>query len=134
MIVVDSSAWIEVLRRTGSRANRTFNRLLHEEAPLATTEVVVGEVLAGAGDELEHVRLRRRLHAVRFMSIGGLDGFERAARLSQHCRSRGFSPALADCLVAVPALAAGAAVLHADSHFDAIAAVTDLECYPLDAA
>jgi len=25
-------------------------------------------------------------------------------------------------------------VLHADAHFDVIAAVTDLECHPLDAA
>jgi predicted nucleic acid-binding protein len=134
VILVDSSAWIEVLRDTESRADRTFRRLLHEEVPLATTEAVIGEVLAGARDELEHVRLRRRLHGLRFLTIGGLAGFERAARLSQHCRSRGFSPSLADCLVAVPALATGAAVLHADSHFDAIAAVTALECYPLDAA
>lgn len=134
MILVDSSAWIEVLRDTESPADRTFSRLLHEEAPLATTEAVIGEVLAGARDELDHVRLRRRLHGLRFLTIGGLAGFERAARLSQHCRARGFSPALADCLVATPALATGAAVLHADAHFDAIAAVTDLECYPLDAA
>lgn len=134
MILVDSSAWIETLRNTRSPTDTTFRRLLHEEAPLATTEAVVGEVLAGARDELEHVRLRRRLHGLSFLTIGGLAGFQRAARLSQHCRSRGFSPSLADCLVAVPALALGAALLHADSHFEAIAAVTDLECYPLDAA
>lgn len=134
MILVDSSAWIEMLRDTESSVDRTFSRLLFEEGPLATTEAVVAEVLAGARDQVEHVRLRRRLHRLRFLTIGGLAGFERAARLSQHCRSRGFSPSLADCLVAVPALATGAAVLHADSHLDAIAAVTDLECYPLDAA
>lgn len=134
MILVDSSVWIEMLRRTASPAHRTFSRLLHEEAPVATTEAVVGEVLIGAHDELDHVRLRRRLLGMRFIGVGGFAGFERAARLAQHCRSRGFSPALADCLVAVPALAAGAAVLHADAHFDAIAGVTDLECYPLDAA
>lgn len=134
MIVVDSSAWIEMLRQTGSRAHRTFSRLLHEEAPLATTEAVVGEVLAGARDELDHVRLRRRVLALRFVSVGGVAGFERAARLAQRCRAEGLTPALADCLVAVPALAAGAAVLHSDAHFDSIAALTDLECYPLDAA
>lgn len=134
MILVDSSVWIEVLRKTESRADRTFRRLIHEETPLATTEAVVGEVLAGARDELDHVRMRRRLHALRFLTIGGLPGVERAARLSQICRSHGFTPGFADCLVGAPALAAGAAVLHADSHFDAIAAVTGLECYPLDAA
>ena len=134
MIVVDSSAWIEALRGTRSGADLTFQRLLHEEAPVATTEAVVGEVLAGARDELDHVRLRRRLLALRFVSVRGFDGFERAARLSQHCRGLGFTPGLADSLVAAAALATGAAVLHADAHFDAIAAVTDLECYPLDAA
>jgi len=134
MIVVDSSAWIELLRATGSRAHRTLRRLLHEDAPVATTEMVAGEILAGARDDLDHVRLRRELMATRFISLGGFEGFERAARLVRECRAQGVTAGLTDCLVAAPAIAAGAAVLHADADFDRIASATALEVYPLDAA
>lgn len=132
MILVDTSAWIELLRGTGGRAHRTFIRLVDEEAPLAVTEIVVAEVLTGARDDLEHRRLRRRLLSLHMLSVGGVAGFERAARLARHCRRRGITPSMADCLVATPALAAGAAVLHADADFDAIASVTDLRVYPVD--
>lgn len=131
MILADTSAWVELLRGTGSDADRGFRRLLREGTPLATTEVVVGEVLAGARDELEHVRLRRQLLAHPFLPLQGLDGFEAAARLVARCRAHGFTPSFTDCLVAVPAMAAGASILHADSDFDRIAAVTELTVYQL---
>jgi len=134
MILVDSSAWIELLRETHSPAHRTFARLLHEEAPLAVTEIVVAEILVGARHDIEHHRLRREVFGLKMLSLNGLRGFEQAARLVQDCRARGVSPSLTDCLVAAPALSAGAAVLHADAHFDAIASVTDLATYPLDSA
>jgi predicted nucleic acid-binding protein len=132
MIVVDSSAWIELFRATESRADRTLTRLLAEEAPLAVTEIVVAEVLAGARNELDHHRLRRSLLSCRMLPLGGLAGFESAAKLSQRCRRRGISPSVADCLVASPALKADAQVLHVDGDFDAIASVTGLAIHPLD--
>ena len=132
MIVVDSSVWIEMLRKTESPADRTLTRLLHEDAPVATTEMVAGEILAGAQDDLDHVRLRRELLATRFIPLGGFEGFERAARLVRECRGLGVTASLSDCLVAAPAISAGAAVLHADADFDRIASATALEVYPLD--
>lgn len=123
-----------MLRETGSPAHRTFRRLLHEDAPVATTEMVAGEILAGAQDDLDHARLRRQLMATRFLPLGGFVGFERAARLVRECRGLGVMASLTDCLVAAPAIAAGAAVLHADAHFDRIASATALEVYPLDSA
>ncbi|MBA3299234.1 MAG: PIN domain-containing protein [Thermoleophilaceae bacterium] len=134
MILVDSSGWIEMLRATGSPAHRTLKRLIYEDAPVATTEMVAGEILAGARNDLDHVRLRRELMATRFVPVDGFDGFERAARLVQDCRAQGITASLTDCLVAAPAIAAGAAVLHADADFDRIASATALEVYPLDAA
>lgn len=134
MIVADSSAWIDFLRATGSPADRTLVRLLHDEAALAITEIVIAEVLAGARNQVEHHRLRKQLLGCRMLPLGGLPGFEAAAKLAQECRSNGITPSVTDCLVAAPARRAGAAVLHTDRDFDAIASVTDLEIYPLDAA
>lgn len=123
-----------MLRGTGGSAHRTLRRLLHEDAPLATTEMVAGEILAGAQDDLHHARLRRQLMATRFIPLGGLEGFERAARLVRECRTVGITASLTDCLVAAPAIAAEAALLHADADFDRIASATDLDVYPLDAS
>lgn len=134
MILVDSSAWIELLRATGSRTHVTLRRLLYEEAPLAITEMVAAEVLAGARNQVDHHRLRRRVLSCRMLSLDGLPGFEQAAKLAQECRARGVTPSVTDCLIAAPARRAGAAVLHADGDFDAIASVTDLAIYPLDSA
>ena len=134
MIVVDSSAWIELLHETGSRTDLTLRRLLDERAPLAITEMVAVEVLAGARDQLDHHRLRRQLVSCQMLRLNGLPGFESAAKLVQRCRARGITASVTDCLIAAPTLNAGAALLHADRDFDAIASVTSLAIYPLDDA
>lgn len=41
MIVVDTSAWVEYLRATGSTIHSRVRSLLASEASLATTDVVV---------------------------------------------------------------------------------------------
>lgn len=132
MIVADSSAWIEFLRKTGSPAHLTLRRLLDEEDSLAITEMVAVEILSGARDQMEHHRLRRQLVSYPMLRLNGLPGFESAAKLVQRCRARGITASVTDCLIAAPTLNAGAALLHADRDFDAIASVTSLAIYPLD--
>jgi predicted nucleic acid-binding protein len=134
VIVADTSAWIELFRATESPAHRTLRRLISEDAPLAVTEMVVGELLVGARSTAEAEDLRNKLTLRTMLPLHGLLGFEAAAGLVRDCRRHGVSSSLADCLVAVPAIWAGAKVLHADAGFDAIAAVTDLEVHPLDDA
>jgi predicted nucleic acid-binding protein len=133
VIVVDTSAWVDFLRATGSAADRTLDRLLAEAAELAVTEMVVAEVLAGARDERHWTQLRQRLLALPVLPLGGLAGFEAAAALYARCRRQGVTVRrLADCLVAVPALRAGASVLHTDADFDLIARCAPLALAPLD--
>ena len=48
MYLVDSSAWIEYLRATGSAAGMQVTRLIEDNAPVAITEPVIMELLAGA--------------------------------------------------------------------------------------
>lgn len=122
MILVDTSAWVEYLRATGTQAHMSVRSLLTEGEPLATTEVVVMEVLAGAHDETHRLALRRLLLRCELLTLSGLADYEAAADLYRTCREAGETiRALTDCLIAVPAMRAGAAVLHADRDFDAIA-------------
>ncbi|MCC6619286.1 MAG: PIN domain nuclease [Chloroflexi bacterium] len=132
MIVVDTSAWIELLRATGSPVHATLRGLLEDGAELATTEVIFMELLAGARDDHQRGELRGRLLGLPMLTLSGLADFEAAADLYRSCRDRGLTlRSLSDCLVAVPAIAAGASVLHQDRDFDAIASVTRLRLVPV---
>lgn len=132
MIVVDTSAWIELLRDTGSPVHRRLVTLLDCGSELAVTEVVVAEVLAGARSRSHRDALRDRLLAFPVLTLGGLAGYEHAADLYRTARQRGVTVhVLADCLVAWPALREAATVLHADRDFDLLAGVSGLQIEPV---
>jgi len=96
------------------------------------TEVVIGEVLAGARSRSELDGLRALMHSFTLLRLGGLRGYEEAAGLSRACRRGGESiGSLTDALVAVPAIRAGAPLLHADADFDKLARHTALEVVDL---
>src|SRR5207247_3898179 len=61
VILADSSAWIEFLRATGSPEHLRVRRAIDDGEPLATTGLVVFEVLAGAQDEAHEQQLHRLL-------------------------------------------------------------------------
>lgn len=122
VIVVDTSAWVEFLRATGSRTHEKLRTLIAEDAPLATTDVVVMELLAGAPTEARVRELRRFLLRFHHLPTGGLGDFERAAAVYRRCRRGGETVrSLSDCLVAAAALRAGASVLGHDRDFEVMA-------------
>jgi predicted nucleic acid-binding protein len=132
VIVVDSSAWIEFYRATGSPVHLELRRLLQERAEVASTEVVVMELLAGAPSESDANVLRDRLLGFPVLPLGGLAGFETAAELYRACRAAGDTVRrLTDCLVATATIRAGATLLHADRDFDLLARHTPLRIEPV---
>jgi len=134
MIVVDTSAWIDFLRARETAADLTLCRLLEEGAPLVVTEVVVLELLSGARSGREHDDLRSQVLSFPVLHLRGLEGYEAAADLFRSCRAGGEtlrSPV--DCLIAVPAIDAGATVLAADRDFEILARHTPLRLEPLAA-
>lgn len=127
MTLVDTSAWIEYLRATGSETHHRLRDLLSADAPLHTTDVVMMEVLAGGRDEAHAAQLRRLLLRCEFVPVDGLADFEHAAALFRRCRRAGETiRALNDCLISAVAIRSQLAVLHADRDFEAIARHTDL--------
>lgn len=61
LIVVDTSAWVEYLRGTGSPANMALKRALVAEDELGVVDVVRMELLAGAGSDEQVVTVSRLL-------------------------------------------------------------------------
>lgn len=132
MILPDSSAWIELLRRTDSAVHRRLHAALKADEAVVVTEPVIMEVLAGASSRLHAQQMRTQLIGFPMASVGGLAGFEQAATLFRACRDAGEQlRRTIDCLIATAALRADAAVLHLDRDFDTIAKHSDLKIEPV---
>ncbi len=89
MILADSSAWIEYLRRTGSAEAARMRMLVADRDELRTTEVVVMELLAGEVQAEAHADLRRLLYRFQPLLANGLPDCEAAAELYRACRRGG---------------------------------------------
>jgi hypothetical protein len=132
VIVVDTSVWIDVLNDDDSPASASFERLLHEEAPLGLTDIVYTEVLQGLRNDREAARVASHLEAFPVLRLEGLDDFALAAHLYRTARRAGVTiRKTLDCLIAAPCVRTGSRLLHADADFDRLASCTDLEVVPL---
>jgi predicted nucleic acid-binding protein len=122
VILVDSSAWIEFQRATGSAVDKRLTEAIETDEALGTLGLVVLEVLAGARDE-QHARdLRRLLDRCHFVPLEEPSDWEQAALLYRACRRGGTTVRrLPDCLIAALAMRVGAQLLHRHADFDAIA-------------
>jgi predicted nucleic acid-binding protein len=124
VIVIDTSAWIEFLRDTGSPACVRVDQLLGDD--IATCDPIRMEVLAGARDERHLVDLRRLLARASVIPTQPTD-YEEAAALYRICRRNGETVRkLIDCLIARVTIRAGLSILHADADFEVLARHTDL--------
>jgi predicted nucleic acid-binding protein len=122
VILVDSSAWIEQLRATGSPVERRLTGAIEADEQLATVGPVLLEILAGARDERHAKNLRALLGRCRFLALQEPSDHELAAALYRTCRRGGSTiRRLPDCLIAAVAIRTGAELLHQDSDFDEIA-------------
>jgi len=124
VILIDSSAWIEFLRDTGSPASLRVDELLGTE--IAVCEPVWMEILTGARDDRHLSDLRRLLASATHLATHSVD-FEEAAALYRICRRQGETPRkMIDCLIAAIAIRSNVPLLHADTDFDVLARHTAL--------
>ncbi len=122
MILVDSSAWVEFLRATGSPSHLRLRSALQEGAGLAWTDAIAMEILAGARDDSDRDRLRRLLYGLEFLALEGPADYESAAEIYRLCRGGGETPRkLTDCLIAAVAIRNDVELLCEDVDFLAIA-------------
>ena len=88
----------------GSTVDLRLSELIAAEDPIAVTEPVIMEVLAGARSDAREADLRRlllRFHLYRFDAAADFDG---AVRIYRRCRQAGITPrGLVDCMIAAVA-------------------------------
>lgn len=125
MILVDSSAWIEFLRGTGSPACERVDALLDDD--VAICDPIRMEILAGARSEGHLADLRALLGRAIVLPTAS-QHYEQAAGLFRRARASGFTVRrLVDCLIGAVAIDHGVPLLHADRDFEALARVSPLQ-------
>jgi len=127
MHLIDTSAWIEYLRATGSKADAEVTRLIEATAPIATTEPIIMELLAGARDAGNFRRLKAMTDGLPLMGLDPACDYHEAAAIFRLARTGGRTiRSMADCLIAAVGMRRDATVVHFDADFDMIAS-----CVPL---
>lgn len=128
MILADTSAWVEYDRATGSTVDQRLTDLIEADGPLAVTEPVVMEVLAGArGDQIQG-DLRRLLLRFELLGFDAASDFDAAAHIYRRCRRAGVTPrGMVDCMIASVAWRSGAALLAFDADLDRVAQVVGID-------
>ena len=127
MSLIDTSAWIEYLRQTGSRANIEVRRTLNVDPEIC--DVIRMEILAGARDQQHLTQLEKLLARATTIKTEPVD-YDNAAAIYRVCRKLGVTiRAQIDCLIAAIAIRTNTKIIHHDSDFEAIAQVTKLKIY-----
>lgn len=129
MILIDTSAWIEYFRATGSAAAAEVRRLLSTEPDrIVMCEPVAMEILSGAVDDDKHAKLEQLVNGLPSLKIDDAVDFRSAAAIYRTARRAGQTiRSINDCLIAAVSIRHGASIIHRDADFEAIAAITGLE-------
>ena len=126
-MVVDTSAWVEYLRATGSPADAALTDAVRASDDIAVPDVVRLELLAGAGTDVQVRDLQRLLGRFQAMPAASPADHETAAALYRAARRTGATVrSLLDCLIAASALRTDSPLLARDRDFEVIARVSPL--------
>ena len=128
MILVDTSAWVEYDRATGSPVEQRLTTLISQDGPVAVTEPVIMEVLAGARDDRRGRDLGRLLARFSLLRFDAVADFDAATRIYRRCRSAGITPrGMVDCMIAAVAWRHEASLLAQDADLRRVAEVMGIE-------
>jgi len=128
VILADTSAWVEYDRATGSAVDQRLTALITSGGPLAVTEPVMMEVLAGARSDQHENDLRRLLLRFDLLRFDAIADFDAAARIYRRCRRAGVTPrGMIDCMIASVAWRQEAALLAHDADLGRVARVVGID-------
>ena len=127
-MIIDTSAWVEYLRGTGSPTHLALRARVEADDPIATPAPVLMELLAGCPTEESARDIQRLLARFELLPVEGIADFEDAALIQRICRRGGRSVrSMVDCLVAAMALRERRPLLALDRDYEVIADFVDLE-------
>jgi len=128
VILADTSAWVEYDRATGSPVDQRLTDLISDDGPLAVTEPVIMEVLAGVRTDDREANLRRLLLRFDLLRFDVAADFDAAASIYRQCRRLGVTPrGMIDCMIASVARRHRATLLAADADLSRVARIIGID-------
>lgn len=129
--LVDTSVWIDFLRRPLDAAPAALTQSLSAESAVLT-EPIEMELLAGPTDDISLRRVENLIGSLDLLRINPDLDFHEAAKIYRAVRRNGQTVRNSvDCLIAAVAIRHDVVLLHKDADFEAIAQVTELRHHSL---
>jgi len=130
LILIDTSAFIEFLNRTGSREDQIVEKLIVNDDDIAIPDISLTEILQGIRDDKEYVEIKTSLLTFPVLTLKDNNSYVSAADLYRKCRKKGTTIRnTVDLLVAQITIEHKATLLHKDRDFESIAKICGLKLY-----
>lgn len=130
MILIDASAFIEFLNRTGSREDTLIEQLIRNNDDIALADITLTEILQGIKTEREYRDVKDHLLTFPILSMKSVESYIAAAELYRKCRKKGLTiRSTIDLFIAQIALEHHAFLLHNDRDFDSLVQVCDMRIF-----
>jgi predicted nucleic acid-binding protein len=124
--LVDTSVWVEFLRKRGSPEIQSRLKPLIRNGETAITDWILLELMTGLRTTEDPNALLERFAPVHRLTFPD-DGWKRAWTLAAALRRQGVTPSAADCYIATIAIGSKVRLIHADADFEAMAVRSDLD-------
>lgn len=116
MVIVDSSVWIDLLRKRETPETVAFERIAAEEE-VGLGDLILFEVLQGVTPASRVEKVKSHLLTFHVFTMGGRDLALEAVHNAHLLRSQGVQVATVDCLIATFCILSGSRLLTSDRHF-----------------
>ncbi len=127
MVLIDSSVWIDYLAGDNSALALLLHRWLVERQAVATTGIILQEVLQGVRSDRQFHLVHSTMSRVSYLPARK-STHESAAKIFRKARARGHTVPSVDVLIAAIAIESDAALLSADvAHFEVLARYSKLQ-------
>jgi len=131
MILVDTSAFVEYYRPSGSPAVRAAVAEAIAADLVAVNGIVQVEILAFASGQTNFRKLLSDFKVFRWLDLGEAD-FDLAAELGFSLRRKAITVPPADLIIAASAIRFEAVLYHVDAHYDMISRHSGLKSKNLE--
>ncbi len=126
--LVDTSSWIEALRKDGRKEVRDRVYKIIMEGKVVFCNMVLLELWNRAQGDYEKVKLKELEESIPCISTTS-EVWEFSDTLARECRARGYTIPSTDIVIAACSILHKTSIEHCDSHFDKIVEVyNQMDC------
>lgn len=132
MVLIDTSVLIDYLKGVSNQFSDKVDNIINNNIPFGINNFIYQEILQGAKNETEFLKLKSTLSSLHFYSLKNKKySYESAAKIYFDCRRSGVTiRSTIDLLITQTAIENSLLLLHNDNDFTNISkVVTDLKFY-----